>query len=45
MTKGFTMAQLKELLVFMKTLLLQFLQLESKTWNQKLQACKRKTSN
>ena len=29
----------------MKTLLLKFLQTESKTWNPKLEACKRKISN
>ena len=29
----------------MKTLLLKFSQTESKTWNQKLQTCKRKISN
>ena len=31
--------------IFMKILLLKFLQTESKTWNQKLEACKRKISN
>ena len=36
MAKSFTMAQLKELLDIHETLLLKFLQTESKTWNQKL---------
>ena len=45
MAKGFTMAQLKELLDIHENTIIKFLQTESKTWNKKLQACKRKISN
>ena len=45
MTKSSTMAQLKELLDIHENTIIKILQTELKTWNQKLQVCKRKISN
>ena len=45
MAKSFTMAQLKELLDIHENDIINFFQIESKTWNKKLQVGKRKLSN